>query len=175
MCTERRLFSGLVLREPAFQYGDGGQEVVAERDEQVDVVEVFGAGEAVGEVVAWVDGGEHFTALGAEEAIMAIAFFARGPVTSEGGDRDGHGQVVADFSEQVGVLLPVRLHEDAVGDDGIGDARWKTLSAQVAEVFEGSSLSLFGLARIVADPPMRRVESLFRISPGMGWHCMLSP
>ena len=38
---------GLVLVEPAFEEGDGGAEVVVERDEQVDVVEVFLATEAV--------------------------------------------------------------------------------------------------------------------------------
>ena len=47
---------GLVAFEQAFEDGDGGFKVVAEREEQVDVVEVFLAAEAVGEVVAWVDG-----------------------------------------------------------------------------------------------------------------------
>ena len=39
------------------QDGDGGAEFVAEREQQVDVVEVFVAMEAMGEVVARVDGG----------------------------------------------------------------------------------------------------------------------
>ena len=41
--------------KPAFEDGDGGAEVVAEGQEQVDVVGVLGAGEAVGEVGAGVD------------------------------------------------------------------------------------------------------------------------
>src|SRR5216683_4508501 len=44
---------GLVSVEPSFEQGDGGAEVVVECEQQVDVVEVFLAGEAVGEVVAW--------------------------------------------------------------------------------------------------------------------------
>ena len=93
---------GLVLVEPAFQEGDGGAEVVVEGDEQVDVVEVFLAAEAVGEVVAWVDGGAHFAAVRAEEAEVAFAHFAGRPLAAEGGDGDGHGQVVAKAAEQVG-------------------------------------------------------------------------
>ena len=58
---------GLVLVEPTFEQDDGGAEVVVECEQQVDVVEVFLAGEAVGEVVAWVDGGAHFAAAWAEE------------------------------------------------------------------------------------------------------------
>ena len=38
--------AGLVLVEPAFEDGDRGGEVVAEDDEQVEVVEVFSAAEA---------------------------------------------------------------------------------------------------------------------------------
>jgi hypothetical protein len=38
---------GLVFVEPAFEEGDGGEEVVAFGDEQVDGVEVFLAAEAV--------------------------------------------------------------------------------------------------------------------------------
>ena len=39
--------------EPAFQQDDRGAEVIVEGHQQVDVVEVFLAAEAVGEVVAW--------------------------------------------------------------------------------------------------------------------------
>ena len=39
----------MVFVEPAFEKGDGGGEVVAFGEEQVDGVEVFLAGEAVGE------------------------------------------------------------------------------------------------------------------------------
>ena len=91
---------GLVLFEPAFEQGDGGAEVVAEGEEEVDVVEVFVAAEAVGEVVAGVDGGAHFAAAWAEEAEVAFADFGRRPLAAESGDGDGHGQVVADSAEQ---------------------------------------------------------------------------
>ena len=58
---------GLVLVEQSCEENDGIAEVVVDGEEQVDVVEVFLAREAVGEVVAWVDGGAHFAAAGAEE------------------------------------------------------------------------------------------------------------
>ena len=73
------------------QDADGGFEVVAEGQQQVDVVEIFLAAEAVSEVVAWVDGGEHFLAMGAEEAIASFAAFGRRAIGAEGGDGDGHG------------------------------------------------------------------------------------
>src|SRR5271156_3997060 len=92
---------GLVLVEPAFEEGDGGAEVVVERDEQVDVVEVFLATEAVGEVVAWVDGGTHFAAARTDEAEVAFADLGRGTFAAESGDGDGHGQVVAKAAQQV--------------------------------------------------------------------------
>src|SRR5271154_448418 len=81
-----RLGPGLVVVEVAFEEGDGGLEVVIEGDEQVDVVEVFLAAEAVGEVVAWVDGGAHFAAVGTEEAEVAFAHFRWRPFAAEGGD-----------------------------------------------------------------------------------------
>lgn len=59
--------SGLMALQPGFEDGDGSAEVVAEGDEQIDVVEVLQTREAVGEVVAWVDGGLHFVAVRAEE------------------------------------------------------------------------------------------------------------
>src|SRR6516225_7250538 len=92
---------GLVLIEPAVEERDGGEEVVVEADEEVDVVEVFLAREAVGEVVAWIDGGAHFAAAWADEAEVAFAHFARGSLAAEGGDGDGHGQVVANATQQV--------------------------------------------------------------------------
>ena len=77
------------------QDGDGGFEVVAEGHEQVDVVEVLPAAEAVGKVVAWVDGGEHLPAMGTEEAIASFSAFGRRAIGAECGNGDGHGQVVA--------------------------------------------------------------------------------
>ena len=117
--------------EQALQHSDGGAEVVTEGHEQVDVVEIFGAAETVGEIVARVDGRLHVAAVGTEEAVVASAYFGRRPVAAEGGDRDGHGQVVAKSTQQlfgdhallrrrrlevdeVGFFLPVGLHQDAV-------------------------------------------------------------
>ena len=91
--------AGLVLVEEAFEEGDGGEEVVVELNEQVDVVEVLFASEAVGEVVAWVDGGAHFAAVGAEEAEVTFAHFGWRAFAAKSGDGDGHGQVVAQAAE----------------------------------------------------------------------------
>src|SRR5204862_256790 len=93
---------GLVSIEQAFEDGDSGAEVVAEGEEQVNVVEVFLAAEAVGEVVARIDGGAHVAAVWAKKAEVAFADFGGRPVTTEGGDRDGHRQVVAKATHQVG-------------------------------------------------------------------------
>jgi hypothetical protein len=72
---EQLFLCSLVLIEEAFEEGDGGEEVVVELDQQVDVVEIFFAAEAVGEVVAWIDGGTHFAAIRTEEAEVAFAHF----------------------------------------------------------------------------------------------------
>ena len=85
----------LVPLEPSLQDGDGVAEVITERDKEVDIVEIFLAAEAVSEVVARVDGGLHFATVVAEEAVVASAHFGGRPVGAEGGDGDGHGQVVA--------------------------------------------------------------------------------
>ena len=92
---------GLELVEPAFEEGHGGEEVVAEKDEQVDVVEVFLAAKAVGEVVARVDGGAHFAAAWAEEAEAAFAHFRWRALLAECLDGDGHGQIVANAAQQL--------------------------------------------------------------------------
>jgi len=57
----------LVLVQPSFQECDGGEEAVAKCAEQVEIVEISVAGEAVGQVIARVDGGEQFAAARAEE------------------------------------------------------------------------------------------------------------
>jgi hypothetical protein len=104
---------GLVLVEQSVEENDGIAEVVVKGDEQVDVVEVFLAAKAMGEVVAWVDGGAHFAAAGAEEAEIALAHFGRWPVTAEGGDGDGHGKVVAQAAQEIsvdhGLLVPGQI------------------------------------------------------------------
>ena len=93
---------GLVFVEPAFEEGDGGGKVVVEGEQQVDVVEVFLAAEAVGQVVAWVDRGTHFAAARTEEAEVAFAHFGRRSLAAQAGDGHGHGQVVAQATEQIG-------------------------------------------------------------------------
>ncbi len=54
----------------------------------------------MGEVVTWVDSGEHLSAMGTEEAESAFAAFGRRTIGAEGGDGDGHGQVIADVAQQ---------------------------------------------------------------------------
>ena len=52
------------------------------------------------EVVAWVDGGEHFLAVGAEEAVASFAAFGRRAIGAEGGNGDRHGQVISEVTQQ---------------------------------------------------------------------------
>jgi len=85
-----------------FEDGDGTREVEVECEQQVDVVEVLVAGEAVGEVVSRVDIGEHVNAMRAEEAEAAVAHLRGRAFAAEVGDGDGHRQVVAESAEQVG-------------------------------------------------------------------------
>jgi hypothetical protein len=92
---EQLFLCSLVLDEEAFEKRDGGAEVVVKGHEQVDVVEVFLAAEAVGEVVARIDGGTHFAAIRTEEAEVAFADFGWRAFATERGDGDGHRQVVA--------------------------------------------------------------------------------
>ncbi len=56
-----------MLLEPPFEQSNGGVEVVPKHPQQVDVVEVFMAGEAVSQVVFRIDVNEHFAAVRAEE------------------------------------------------------------------------------------------------------------
>ena len=92
-------FLGLVTVQPVFQPGDGGAEVVAELEQEVDVVEVLTAAEAMGQVVLGVDGGFHLAAVRAEKSEVALGEFGRRGLVVEGGDRDLHGQVVADSTQ----------------------------------------------------------------------------
>ncbi len=64
---------------------DGRDEVVAEHSQQVDVVHVSFAGEAVCQVCSWVDVRQHLAALRAQEAKPAIAQFRGWPVAAECG------------------------------------------------------------------------------------------
>ena len=91
---------GLVRLEPALQQRHGRQEVVVQAQQQVDVVEVFLAAEAVGQVVAWVDRGQHLAAVRAQEAEVAFAHLRRRPFPAQRGDGDRHRQVVAQAAQQ---------------------------------------------------------------------------
>jgi hypothetical protein len=92
----------LIVVQPLFEESDGGDEVVAELSQQVDVVQIPVAGEAVGEIVAGIDGGEQFAAVWAEEDEAPAAELRRRAVAAEGGDGDGHRQVIADSPQQFG-------------------------------------------------------------------------
>ena len=78
--------------EPLFEDFDCGGEVVAEFEEEVDVVEVSSGAEAVGEVVSRVDGDAQSSAARAEEAEVAFEGFGRwrggAEVGANGADRD---------------------------------------------------------------------------------------
>ena len=82
-------FLGLVADKPLFQQCDGAAEVVANLDEQIDVVEVSLAAETTGEVDLGVDGCVEFAAVGAEEAEVALNVFGGRRFVSQGGDGDG--------------------------------------------------------------------------------------
>jgi hypothetical protein len=92
----RRRPAGFVPGEPPFEDRDGRPEVVAGGEQQVEVVDVRVTGEAVGQVVPRVDGGEHLAAAGAQEDEPAVAGLRRRAVPAEGGDRHRHRQVVAE-------------------------------------------------------------------------------
>jgi hypothetical protein len=69
-----------VAFEKSLKHCDGGDEVVAEHHEQIDVVEVFVAVKAMSEVVARVHGGLHFAAVWAEEESRPSRIFVGGPL-----------------------------------------------------------------------------------------------
>ena len=79
-----------MLFEPSFEKCDGGVEVVPKHPQQIDVVEVFMAGEAVSQIVFRIDVNEHFAAVRAEEDEAAVADFRRRPLAPKRGDGGGH-------------------------------------------------------------------------------------
>src|SRR5277367_2432640 len=90
-----------MLLEPAFEQTDRGGKLVVERDQQIDIVEILLAAETVGQVVAWVDRGQHFAAARTEEAEIAFAHLSRRSLAAQGGDGHGHGQIVAQPTQQL--------------------------------------------------------------------------
>src|SRR5271155_317486 len=97
----RRVLVALVFLEQALQQGDGIEEWIVELEEQVDVVEVFLAAEAVGQVVLRVDGGPHFAAVRAQEAEVASAHFRGRTVAAQSADGVRHRQIVAQAAQEV--------------------------------------------------------------------------
>ena len=59
--------SGHVFVQPSIEDRYSRSKVIVRHHQRIDIVEVFLAGEAVGEVVAWVHSDEHFAAGWAEE------------------------------------------------------------------------------------------------------------
>jgi len=72
-----------MLLEPSFEKCDGGVEVAPKHPQQIDVVEVFMAGKAMGQVVFRIDVNEHFAAVRAEEDEAAITDFRRRSLAPE--------------------------------------------------------------------------------------------
>ncbi len=88
-----------VAPKPLLEYFDGPVEVVAERQQQVDVVEVPTATEAVSQVVARVHCGAKFAAFDADEAEIALDLLRNRALSAEFQDRDVHRQVISDRTE----------------------------------------------------------------------------
>ena len=61
-----------VLSQPLGKQLDGGEEVVVEAHQQVDVVGVVAAAKTVRQIVSWVHGGAKLAADGTEEAEVAL-------------------------------------------------------------------------------------------------------
>jgi hypothetical protein len=61
-----------MLLEPACQQLDRGGKLVVERDQQIDIIEIYLAAETVGQV-AWIDRGQHFATTRTEKAEVAFA------------------------------------------------------------------------------------------------------
>ena len=65
----------LVLLQPPVKNFYRWQEVVSLNHQQVDVVEVLAAAEAVGKIVAGIDGHTQFVAVGTLKSKIVIALF----------------------------------------------------------------------------------------------------
>ena len=65
--------------EPGLAGFDRREEVVAQRHQQVDVVEVAAAAEAVSQIRPWIHGGSQLAAARAEEAEVAAVLLRGRP------------------------------------------------------------------------------------------------
>ena len=90
-----------VLSQPLGKQLDGGEEVVVEAHQQVDVVGVVAAAKTVRQVVSWVHGGAKLAADGTEEAEVALIVLRGWTVVAESANGDLHRQVVANGSQQM--------------------------------------------------------------------------
>lgn len=117
--------------KPLLEQGHGRLEFISDQQQEIDVVDIPAAVEAMGEVVAGIDGGEKFAAVGANEAQPAFDAFGARSGAAQALQRDVHGQVVAQGMQEVAgdhggtpgseigevaVFSPVRLDQDAVDD-----------------------------------------------------------
>ena len=82
----------LMLDEPLGEDVGGGLEVVAEGDQQIDVVIVPLTAEAMGEVVTRIDGGAQLAAVGTEEAEVTFEVLGWRRLVAETPDRNFHRQ-----------------------------------------------------------------------------------
>ena len=80
---------------------DSFNEAVPGCDHKIDVVDVFSATEAMGEIVPGVDAGTEFSAVLAEKAESALDAFGVRRVVDELLNGKVHGQIVAQGAQQV--------------------------------------------------------------------------
>lgn len=91
----------LVLVEPLGEDVGGGLEVVAEGDQEIDVVVVSLAAEAMGEIVARVDGGAQLAAVGTEEAEVTFEVLGGWRLVAETPEGDFHRQRIANGPQKL--------------------------------------------------------------------------
>lgn len=87
--------------KPLLEQRHGRLEFVTGQKQEIDVVDIPGAVEAMGEVVAGIDGGEKFAAVGTNEAQPAFDAFGARSGAAQTLQRDVHGQVVAQDAQEV--------------------------------------------------------------------------
>ena len=79
----------------------GVEETEFGSEQQVDVVDVLAATEAMGEVVAGIDGGAEFTAVVADETETTVNVFGVRAFAIQLLDDEGHGQIVTQGPQQL--------------------------------------------------------------------------
>jgi hypothetical protein len=89
----------LVLSEPLLEQVDGRDEVPTEGHQDVDIVPVAIATEAVSQIVAWIHGGSKFFATGTLKTEVAFDLLRDGTVLAKPLNGDLHRQVVANRTQ----------------------------------------------------------------------------